>query len=42
MSWERRYFEEGTEVGTQIIEDEGWYVLILGQWCWDEESQEDG
>lgn len=36
----RRYFEEGMEVGTQVIEDSGWYVLLFGQWCWDEESQE--
>lgn len=44
--WERRWFEEGTEVDYengygQMIEDEGWYVFIPGGgWCWDEASQE--
>ena len=36
----RRYFEEGAEIGTQIIEESGWYVQIGGAWYWDEESQE--
>jgi hypothetical protein len=37
----RRYFEEGTEVNGQIIEDEGWYVFVGGAWRYDETSQED-
>jgi len=42
MSFERRYFEEGTEIPEQgeVIADSGYYVLIFGQWCWDENSQE--
>ena len=41
QAFPRRYFEEGTEVHAgHIIEDSGWYVLIFGEWCYDEESQE--
>ena len=36
----RRYFEEGAEIGSQIIEESGWYVFIGGAWYWDEQSQE--
>jgi hypothetical protein len=30
-----RYFEEGTEVGGQIIEDSGWYIFEGGAWRWE-------
>lgn len=40
--WTRRYLDEGTEMSNgQVVEESGWYLLIWGQWCWDEESQEE-